>query len=912
MNKYFSMGKEETLADLATDSKTGLSSAEASERLAKYGPNTLGEEKKTPLWKRFLLQFCDAMVFILIGAAALSAYMAMKEGTSEGWIDVIVIVAIIILNAVLGVYQEGKADKALDALKKMSSPKTKVLRDGAVTMVDSETVVPGDIVLIDAGDAIASDMRLIESESLKADESSLTGESLPSEKDCNAVLAEDCGVGDRTNMVFSGTVITYGRGKGVVTSTGTSSELGKIAEKLTNIKDETTPLQKSLNSLGKILAVVCVVVCLIVFAVNVFVQKNTIEDSLMTAVSLAVAAIPEGLAAVVTIVLSLGMTTMAQRNAIVKKLSAVETLGCVDVICSDKTGTLTQNQMTVRVIYSNGTIMNVSGGGYAPEGEITDVDGAPITAPHDLVLSSVLCNDASIVKDENGKYTCIGDPTEGALTTLGSKCELLREDVFRKYPRLAELPFDSDRKMMTTFHDIDGRFISYTKGAPDIMLARCRFYDDNGEIKPMTSEVLKRAEKANHDFACKAIRVLAFAYKVYKDKSFDGVTFDSEEDMVFLGLIGMIDPPRDEARDAIAVCREAGIRTVMITGDYKDSAAAIAESLKMCDGEVKALSGGELEKMTDDELREAVENVSVYARVAPEHKVRIVSALKDRNHIASMTGDGVNDAPALKAADIGVAMGITGTDVSKNAADMILTDDNFATIVGAVEQGRIIYSNIRKFVGFLLSCNIGEILIVFILSLIPNTVIPGIAAPMTAIQLLWLNLVTDSFPALALGRELGEPGIMKEPPRKKGEPIINAKMRTLIGIQAVVLFISVATGFLAALMSKTAFFAASDIEAIDTARTVAFATLICAELFRAFASRSETVSVFKLGFFSNRFMNVSVLISLALTLAVIYIPKVNTIFDNVPLNPTAWLVILPLAVLPFAAGEIYKLIRLHK
>jgi Ca2+-transporting ATPase len=912
MNKYFSMGIDETLTDIKTDRKTGLSSGEAKERLLKYGPNTLGEEKKTPLWKRFLLQFCDAMVFILIGAAALSAYMAMKEGTSEGWIDVIVIVAIIILNAVLGVYQEGKADKALDALKKMSSPKTKVLRDGAVTMVDSENVVPGDIVLIDAGDAIASDMRLIESESLKADESSLTGESLPSDKDCNAKLAEDCGVGDRTNMVFSGTVITYGRGKGVVTSTGTSSELGKIAERLTNIKDETTPLQKSLNSLGKILAVVCVIVCLIVFAVNVFVQKNTIEDSLMTAVSLAVAAIPEGLAAVVTIVLSLGMTTMAQRNAIVKKLSAVETLGCVDVICSDKTGTLTQNQMTVRVMYSNGTIMNVSGGGYAPEGEITDVDGAVVTAPHDLVLSSVLCNDASIVKDENGKYTCIGDPTEGALTTLGSKCGLLREDVFAKYPRLAELPFDSDRKMMTTFHDIDGRFISYTKGAPDIMLARCKFYDDNGEIKPMTTEVLKRAEKANHDFACKAIRVLAFAYRVYDDKSFGGAGFDSEDNLVFLGLIGMIDPPRDEARDAIAVCREAGIRTVMITGDYKDSASAIADSLKMCDGEVKALSGSDLEKMSDDELREAVESVSVYARVAPEHKVRIVSALKDKDHIASMTGDGVNDAPALKAADIGVAMGITGTDVSKNAADMILTDDNFATIVGAVEQGRIIYSNIRKFVGFLLSCNIGEILIVFILSLIPNSLIPGIAAPMTAIQLLWLNLVTDSFPALALGRELGEPGIMKVPPRKKGEPIINGKMKTLIAVQSIVLFISVSTGFLASLLSGNSFFASADIAPIDTARTVAFATLICAELFRAFASRSETVSVFKLGFFSNRFMNVSVLISLALTLAVIYIPKVNSIFDNVPLNPTAWLVILPLAILPFAAGEIYKLIRLHK
>ncbi|MBP5654133.1 MAG: cation-translocating P-type ATPase [Clostridiales bacterium] len=912
MSKYFAMNKEDTVSELNTDIKKGLTSDEAAARLAKYGPNSLGEEKKTPLWKRFLLQFADAMVFILIGAAILSGYMAMKEGTSEGWIDVIVIVAIIILNAVLGVYQEGKADKALDALKKMSSPKTKTLRDGKVTLVESESVVPGDVVLIDAGDAIASDMRLIESESLKADESSLTGESVPAEKDCNAKLSEDCGVGDRSNMVFSGTVITYGRGKGVVTATGTSSELGKIAERLGQIKDETTPLQKGLNTLGKILAIVCVLVCLIVFAVDLFVQHNTLEDSLMTAVSLAVAAIPEGLAAVVTIVLSVGMTTMAQRNAIVKKLSAVETLGCVDVICSDKTGTLTQNQMTVRVLYSEGTVMNVTGGGYAPEGEITDTDGVNVVYPHDLVLSAVLCNDASIVKDENGKYTCIGDPTEGALTTLGTKCGLERDEIFLRYPRQAELPFDSDRKMMTTFHDIDGKFVSYTKGAPDIMLSRCSYYDEGGVIKPMTAEVLKRAEKANHDFACKAIRVLAFAYRVYDDKSFDGATFASEEDMVFLGLIGMIDPPRDEARDAIAVCRQAGIRTVMITGDYKDSASAIADSLNMCDGEVKALSGGELEKMTDADLRDAVDNVSVYARVAPEHKVRIVTALKDNGHIASMTGDGVNDAPALKAADIGVAMGITGTDVAKNSADMILMDDNFATIVGAVEQGRIIYSNIRKFVGFLLSCNIGEILIVFLISLIPNSVIPGIAAPMTAIQLLWLNLVTDSFPALALGREKGEPGIMKVPPRKKGEPIINGKMRVMIAVQAVVLFISVASAFLASLMSGNSFFAAADYKAIDTARTVAFATLICAELFRAFAARSETVSVFKLGFFSNRFMNISVLVSLALTLAVIYIPGVNRIFDNVPLNPTAWLVIIPLAILPFAAGEIYKLIRLHK
>ena len=915
MEKPFSKSIEDVISGLGTDKDKGLTSTEAGERIEKYGPNSLGEEKKVPMWKKFLAQFADAMVIILIAAAALSAFMAIQNDEGfEGWIDVIVILAIVILNAILGVYQEGKADQALAALKKMSSPQTKVIRNGELVMIDSDRIVPGDIISIDAGDAISADIRLIDSSSLKAEEASLTGESVPVDKDAAAVLGEDCSIGDRKNMLFMGTAVTYGRARGIVTATGKDTELGKIANRLSGIEDEATPLQKGLNSLGKILAVVCIIICLIVFAVDVFVQDAPVTDALMTAVSLAVAAIPEGLAAVVTIVLSIGMTKMAQNNAIVKRLLAVETLGCVDVICSDKTGTLTQNQMTVKVCYDGLHVYDVEGNGYAPEGRMIGPDGKvyePKGVMQSLVRAAVLCNDAAIVKETDGSYSCIGDPTEGSLTTLGSKCSLTREDAMSQFPRVKELPFDSDRKMMTTYHTgiEEGKLVSYTKGAPDIVFSRCAYYADADGEHPMTPEYLDRIQKQNHDFACQAIRVLAFGYRIHDtDVEPD---FSHEKDLVFLGLIGMIDPAREEAKAAIAVCKEAGIRTVMITGDFKDSAVAIANNLEMMDGNAGALSGSELDKMTDEDLRVACETTNVYARVSPEHKVKIVTALKSNNHIASMTGDGVNDAPALKAADIGVAMGITGTDVAKNSADMILMDDNFATIVKAVEQGRVIYSNIRKFVSFLLSCNVGEILVIFLLSLIPNSIIPGIAAPLTAIQLLWLNLVTDSFPALALGREAGEPGIMKMPPRPKGEPIINRPMLISVFIQAFAIFAAVGTAFLVSLTSKSSFFfdLPSGKEALDGARTVAFATLILAELLRAFAARSERVSVFKLGLFTNKMMNAAVGLSLVMLLAVIYIPGVNSIFDNIALSATAWLVIIPLALIPFTASEIHKALK---
>lgn len=915
IDKPYTMTNEEVLTALSTDAEKGLLSGEAEKRLLTYGLNSLGEKKPVPLWRRFLQQFLDAMVLILIAAAALSAIMALQEGKPEGWIDVFVILAIVIINAVLGVYQEGKADQAIAALKRMSSPQSKVIRDGKQILIPSDQLVPGDIAVLEAGDLIAADIRILTQSSLKVEEASLTGESVPVEKNADAVLPADCGLGDRENMLFMGTAVTYGRARGVVVGTAANTELGHIASKLQNIEESVTPLQKSLTSLGKVLGIICIAVCAIVFVVDVFVQKEPWNEALMTAISLAVAAIPEGLAAVVTIVLSIGMTRMAGRHAIVRKLLAVETLGSVDVICSDKTGTLTQNEMTVKTLYDGENIYDVGGIGYAPEGKITDASGndaAIYGVLERLLLSGVLCSDAVTNQKEDGRYSCIGDPTEAALVAAGAKAGFRKEAVSAKYPRISELPFDSDRKMMTTYHsDIEpGVIHSFTKGAPDIILDRCLMIQTKDGPISLSPEKKEEILSVNHSFASRALRVLAFAYRLH-DGALASVTmadFEHEKDLVFLGLCGMIDPAREEAKDAIAVCREAGIRAVMITGDYKDTAVAIAEELGLMTEGYQSLSGAEFDRVTDEQLPEVVEKTAVYARVSPDHKVRIVSALQKHNHITSMTGDGVNDAMALKTADIGVAMGITGTDVAKNSADMILTDDNFATIVHAIEEGRIIYSNIRKFVGFLLSCNVGEILVIFIISLIPASLIPGIGVPLTAIQLLWLNLVTDSFPALALGREKGEPDIMKLPPRDKSESIINRKMKISIAVQSLAIFFSVFVSFV---LGLRVFFVDSS-DPLTPSRTMAFATLILAELFRAYASRSEHTSVFKLGLFSNKSMNYAVAFSLLLLIAVIYIPTVNTIFSNVALPALAWVPILLLALIPFSASEIYKLIRYRK
>ncbi len=911
--EIYQADKQEIVKKLNSNIEKGLTEQEILKRQNLYGKNELESEKAVPLWKKFLEQFKDVMVITLIIAAIIS-------GALGEVVDSILIIAIVIINAVLGVYQEGRAEKAIEALQKMAAPKARVLRDAQEQMVKAAELVPGDIVILDAGDIVPADIRLLESSNLQAEEASLTGESVPVDKDATFTTDEELGIGDRTNMIYSSTALTYGRGKGIVVLTGNQTEVGKIAKRLLGIEREATPLQKSLNEMGKILAAICLAVCFVVFAVGLL-QGGEILHLFMTSVSLAVAAIPEGLPAIVTIVLALGMNRMAKKNAIVKRLLAVETLGSVDTICSDKTGTLTQNEMTVTRIYTDHQLYEVEGAGYEPIGKISlfseQEEEKESAALERLLQISALCNEASLVQKEDQTWTILGDPTEGALLTLGAKKGFTKEKLSKEYPRLGDLPFDSKRKMMSSYHQINGEFLSVTKGAPDIVLDRCQQIFENGIVRQLTDADREKIMEANSAFATSALRVLAFAFKVHADDSF----VSAEDDMIFVGLTGMIDPARPEAKDAITVCHKAGIRAVMITGDYKDTAVAIAKNLNLMQEGDKVLTGTELEEMSDEELQQACEEVSVYARVSPEHKVRIVSALKAKQHISSMTGDGVNDAPALKQAEIGVAMGITGTEVAKNSSDMILTDDNFATIVAAVEEGRIIYSNIRKFVGFLLSCNVGEILVVFL----TNLLLGPQYTPLLAIQLLFLNLVTDSFPALALGQEKGEKDIMLHPPRKGDEKIINKEMISSIITQSVAIFIAVFSAFQIgrylypdisvadpSIVSATYnFFAHEGYVPSHGAGTFAFVTLIFAELLRAYSSRSEHYSIFQIGFFSNKSMNKAVLLSSVMMLLVVYVPVLQTYFKTITLTGRDWLIIILLALIPFCIGELFKLIY-HK
>lgn len=905
---WWSKGITEVADELNTDVSNGLTTAHAQARLEKSGRNELAEKKDRTLLQKIIAQFKDVMVLILIAASILSGVMG-------DWVEAGVILAIVVINAILGLVQEGRAEKALEALKRMSSPHARVVRDGEIKEIDSAEAVPGDIVIIEAGDLVPADIRLIDSQSLKVEEASLTGESVAVDKNADQVLEADAGLGDRVNMLFMSTAITYGRARGIVCATGSFTEIGKISDQLQTIEDEPTPLQKSLNQLGKWLGIICVAVCVIILAQGL-IQGGDPTAMIMTSISLAVAAIPEGLPAVVTIVLALGMRKMAERNAIVKRLLAVETLGCVDTICSDKTGTLTQNEMTVTSIYTPDQSYQVSGIGYdfngdvVPSGQSEAIDlrgddNKSHKSLNMLLTTACLCNEAVVSKNENDENMIIGDPTEGALLVTAAKAGLDRVELQSKYPRVADWPFDSDRKMMTSFHSglSVGMIAALTKGAPDIVLARCRYAFVNGVKSEMSDELRAEIMHRNSEMAGRALRVLAYAYVEFESEKFDKKTIEAlpaENDMVFVGLSGMIDPGRPEARDAVALCRQAGIRPVMITGDYPDTAAAIAADLGMMQPGDGVLTGAELEKMTDIQMRTAVENTAVYARVSPEHKVKIVSALRGNGHIASMTGDGVNDAMALKSADIGVAMGITGTEVAKNTADMILTDDNFATIVEAVREGRIIYSNIRKFVGFLLSCNVGEILIIALTSLIlgPKNI------PLLPIQLLWLNLITDSFPALALGQEKGEPDIMKQAPRDPSEPILNRPMAIVIISQSIAIFASV---FISFIIGKGGF-ADMGSEMLSQGRTYAFTTLILAELFRSFSARSERISVFKLGLFSNKTLVKAFLFSFVMLFAVVYIPFLQPIFSTHALGLADWAVIAPLSLVPFASAEIIKLI----
>lgn len=883
-------------SELKIDTTIGLSTEEINNRLDKHGYNELKEKEKETIFQKVLRQLKDFLIIILVLASVVSAFVG--EIT-----DAIVIIAIVVINALLGVIQEGKAEKALEALKKMSSPNARVYRNGHIEIVPARTLVPGDIILVEAGDIIPADIRLIESANLKIEEASLTGESLPVEKDASRAFDKEIGLGDRVNMAYMSTIVTYGRGRGIVVETGANTEIGRIAEMIQTFEEESTPLQKKLNELGKFLGIACLLICGLVFAIGIFRGGNLLE-MFMVSVSLAVAAIPEGLPAVVTIVLALGMKRMVQRNAIVRKLLAVETLGCTDVICSDKTGTLTQNEMTVVKMYAGDKIVKVTGLGYKPIGEFKLNDDEKIDINSDvdfltLLSIGVLCNDSTLEQKDavEDLWGIVGDPTEGSLMTVGAKAFIEKVSMNSKYCRESEIPFDSDRKMMTTFHRdfFPGKIASFTKGAPDIILDKCTKVQIGGQIIDLDDTIKQNILSVNSEFASSALRVLAFAYRKY-DSIPENINSESiENDMIFVGLMGMIDPARIEAAQAIKICKSAGIKPVMITGDYKDTAVAIAKDLGLMTSESMVLTGSELDNITDEELRKSVENTSVYARVSPEHKVRIVEALRYNGHITAMTGDGVNDAMALKRADIGVSMGITGTDVAKGTADIVLTDDNFASIVSAVEEGRIIYSNIRKFVFFLLSCNVGEILIVFL------SILFNLPVPLLPIQLLWLNLVTDSFPALALGTEKGDRDIMSLKPRSAKEPILDNTMLIGIVVQSIALTVAVLTAYIWALDRYS--------DNLLIARTFAFTTLICAELIRAYSSRSERHSIIKLGIFSNKTLVYASILSFALLLLVLYVPFLQPVFKTYALSINDWLTVLVLCFIPLIAGEVNKLLN---
>jgi len=889
--EWYNKGKNEVLKELNTNLSAGLSEKEAEKRIEVYGRNELEEQAKKSFFRKFIAQFADFLIIILLLAAGVSAFVGEKE-------DAIIILAIVVINAALGIYQEGKAEKSVEALQKLSAPNARVVRDGSLIVIPAAEIVPGDVTVLEAGDIVPADLRLFESSNLKIEEASLTGESVPVEKDAKAKIVGSVGIGDRHNMGFSSTIVTYGRGRGVVTTTGHNTEIGNIAVKIQTYGEEDTPLQIKLNQLGKVLGTLTIAICVIVFIVGMLQGRQPL-NMLLTSISLAVAAIPEGLPAIVTIVLAIGMNRMAGKNAIVKKLLAVETLGATSVICSDKTGTLTQNEMTVVKAYVDDKILDVEGIGYEPKGDIKlngrNVSISSLPDLRNLVSIGTLSNDAQL-DNSTGIYKIIGDPTEGAIVAFAGKLGQTSDQLNMIYPRIAELPFDSGRKMMTTFHSnyIEGKVVSFTKGAPDIVINKCSKIALNGRIVDFNKELKDKVLSVNTKFARSALRVLSAAYKVW-DRLPDHPTFEKvEDDMIFVGLVGMIDPPRPEVKESIAYCRQAGIETVMITGDYKETAYAIARELGMVEHEGQAIMGEDLDEYSDEKLREVVKKTKVYARVSPDHKVRIVTALKENGHITSMTGDGVNDALALKKADIGVAMGITGTDVAKNTAEVILTDDNFATIVNAVEEGRIIFSNIKKFVFFLLSCNIGEILLVFI------SILLGWEVPLLPIQLLWLNLVTDSFPAMALGVENAEPGIMKQPPRSTKEAILDKEMLGGIAFQAVAIsFASLLSYYWAVKMYGTA-------TGLIHARSVVFTSLILSELFRAFSSRSQNYTLFKIGFFTNIRMVQAVFLSFILTFAVLYIPALNEVFDVVPLTLRDWQIVTAFSFIPLLTGELYK------
>lgn len=858
MSLWYHDSKEEVIKSLDTEVKQGLSAAEVEKRLQSFGKNELAAHKKESLLKKVLGQLKDPMIIVLLIAAVLSyASSGFKD-----WVDSVIILLIVVVNAIISISQENNANKSLEALQKMSAPLAKVIRNGKLEHVDTATLVPGDIIELEAGDLVPADARILSSANLKVDESAMTGESVPVNKKDIDSLPGETPLADRKNMLISSTVVTNGRATAVVTETGMKTEVGRIANMLISEDDNTTPLQRKMAEISKMLSIVCLGICVLMFLVGLLYQRPILEIFMM-AVSLAVAAIPEGLAAIVTIVLALGVQRLVKRHAIVKKLPAVETLGAASVICSDKTGTLTQNKMTIVETY-------------------TEKEGSD-----DLLLTiGALCNDSKLTVNTDGTSKVTGDPTETAFVTKAFEEKLDKNELETKMPRVAELPFDSERKLMSTVHQMADGFRIMVKGAPDVLLTRCK-------MEPVAKKV---ALKKNETMASNALRVLGVAYKDVAEIPSELTTETLEEGLTFVGLVGMIDPPRQEVKQAVAECYDAGIRPVMITGDHKLTAVAIAKELNIFrDGDL-AMTGAELDDVPQELLEEKVDQYSVYARVSPEHKMRIVKAWQAKGMVVAMTGDGVNDAPALKVADIGCAMGITGTDVAKGAADMILTDDNFATIVHAVEQGRGIFSNIKKSIQYLLSCNIGEIITIFV-----ATALNFHQMPLVAIQLLWLNLVTDSLPALALGMEPVEPGVMKQKPRDARKSIFAD------GFAASMIFYGVLVGAITLGSYWLGEYVLSDPTVADgTANTMAFATLVFGELTRAFAVRSETRSIFKIGLFTNSAMNKAFVVSLAMQLAVLLIPFLQPIFKVQSLSPVEWCVVIGLSLVPLIVSELTK------
>ena len=875
---FYTQGEEEVLKSLDT-SIDGLSTAQAKERLDVYGYNELDEGEKRSLLSKFIDQFKDLMIIILLVAAALSV---ITEGM-HGLTDACIILAVVVLNAAFGVYQEGQAEAAIEALKNMSSPLARVRRDGNVVEIDSRELVPGDIVLLEAGDVVPADMRLLEAASLKIEEAALTGESVPVEKDITETVEAEAGIGDRVNMGYQNSNVTYGRGTGVVTNTGMYTEVGKIADMLANADESQTPLKQSLEQLSKTLTYLIVAIALVTFLVSVFIRGEQPLEGLMVAVALAVAAIPEGLPAIVTILLSLGTTTLAKRNSIVRKLPAVETLGSTEIIASDKTGTLTMNQMTVEKVYTNGQLQSAA---------------TELGADNTTLRIMNFANDTKV--DPDGKL--IGDPTETALVQFGLDHNFDVRDVLKSEPRVAELPFDSDRKLMSTIHkEADGTYFVAVKGAPDQLLKRVTRIEINGEVRPITDEDKQAILATNKDLAKQALRVLMMAYKTTNDIP----TLESEvveSDLIFSGLVGMIDPERPEAAEAVRVAKEAGIRPIMITGDHQDTAEAIAKRLGIIDPndtEDHVFTGAELNELSDEEFQKVFKQYSVYARVSPEHKVRIVKAWQNDGKVVAMTGDGVNDAPSLKTADIGIGMGITGTEVSKGASDMVLADDNFATIIVAVEEGRKVFSNIQKSIQYLLSANMAEVFIIFFATLFGWDVLQPV-------HLLWINLVTDTLPAIALGVEPAEPGIMTHKPRGRQSNFFDGGVFGAIMYQGVFQTILVLAVYGWGLVFPEHH---TQAEIHADALTMAFATLGLIQLLHAFNVKSVYQSVFKVGLFRNKTFNWAIPVAFVLLMATIVVPGFNNLFHVSHLSLTQWLAVIVGSFLIVVLVELVKAIQ---